>query len=80
MATTVRERKVELHNCTCGARLEVGYFDDRRDARAAAAPVLSDVACPECGKAKTLSLPAGAERTVLVEAVEPTDDGEGVAG
>lgn len=78
--TTVRERKVELHNCTCGVRLEVAYFDDREGARAAATPVLSDVVCPECGKPKTLSLPAGAEKTVLVEAVEPSDDGEGVAG
>ncbi len=76
-----REPKTELHTCTCGARLEVAYFDDRQDDRAAAPPVLSDVACPECGKARTLSLPAGAERTVSVEAAEPdVDDGEGVAG
>lgn len=75
-----RERKTELHSCTCGARLEVAYFDDRQDDRAGAPPVLSDVACPECGKAKALSLPAGAERTVTVEAVGAADDGEGVAG
>jgi hypothetical protein len=76
-----REPKTELHTCTCGARLEVAYLDDRRDHRAAAPPVLSDVACPACGKPKALSLPAGAEKTVRVEAGEPAvDDGEGVSG
>lgn len=79
--STARERKTELHTCTCGARLEVAYFDDRQDDRSAEPPVVSDVACPECGKQRTLSLPAGAEKTVRVEAAESaSDDGEGVAG
>jgi len=62
----------------CGADFEVEYYDDRTGDRAAVPPVLMDIACPACGKAKPVSLPAGAERTVVVELDEgETDEGGG---
>jgi hypothetical protein len=77
--TKTRERKRNPHHCNdCGADFEVGYFDDRKGARAAAPPVLTEVPCPRCGKARSVSLPAGAERTLLVETVEgEADEGGG---
>jgi len=72
--TPGRERKRDPHHCAdCGADFEVEYFDDRRAGeRAATAPVLVDVSCPRCGKPRSVSLPAGSERTLVVE----LDDGE----
>ena len=77
--TSPRERKRDPHHCAaCGADFEVEYYDDRTGARAAAPPVTMDVACPACGKPKTVSLPAGAERTLVVELEEgETDEGGG---
>jgi hypothetical protein len=75
-----RERKRDPHHCAdCGADFEVEYFDDRRAGeRVALPPVLVDVSCPGCGKAKSLSLPAGAERTLVVELDEgETEEGGG---
>jgi DNA-directed RNA polymerase subunit RPC12/RpoP len=75
--TTARERKRDPHHCAdCGADFDVEYFDDRTGDRATAPPVAMDVACPACGKPKTVSLPAGAERTLLVE----LDEGEADEG
>lgn len=75
--TAARERKREPHHCAdCGADFEVEYFDDRTDERAAMPRVTIDVLCPECGKPKPVALPAGAERTVVVE----LDEGEADEG
>jgi hypothetical protein len=71
--TVGRERKRDPHHCAdCGADFEVEYFDDRTGDRATAAPVLVDVPCPRCGKPRSVSLPAGSQRTLVVE----LDDGE----
>ena len=74
---TVRERKRDPHTCAgCGARFDVAYFDDRADS----APLLHDVGCPSCGKAKSISLPQGSERTLLVELDETGGDVEDGGG
>jgi hypothetical protein len=39
-----------------------------------------DVACPLCGRTRSVSLPAGAERTVEVELVEGAEPDEGGGG
>lgn len=76
--TAARERKRDPHHCAeCGADFDVEYFDDRRAGdRVSLPPVLVDVACPACGKTRSVSLPAGAERTVVVE----LDEGEADEG
>jgi hypothetical protein len=76
--TAARERKRDPHHCAeCGADFEVEYYDDRREgARAASAPVPVDIPCPRCGKPRTVSLPAGAERTLVVD----LDEGEADEG
>jgi hypothetical protein len=77
-----RERKRSPHRCECGSGFDVCYFDDRRDPEREAEPVTVQVACPTCGRSKTLCLPEGSDRTVVVEASEATDDDidDGVAG
>jgi hypothetical protein len=76
--TAPRERKRDPHHCAgCGADFEVAYYDDRRAGpRAAASPVLAEVPCPRCRSPRSVSLPAGAERTLLVE----LDEGEADEG
>jgi hypothetical protein len=76
--TATRERKSDPHHCAdCGADFEVEYYDDRRvGQRAAAPPVLAEVACPRCGRPRSVSVPAGAERTLVVE----VDEGEADEG
>jgi hypothetical protein len=78
--TAARERKRDPHHCAeCGADFEVEYYDDRRAGpRAAAPPVLAEVACPRCGRPRSVSVPAGAERTLVVEEEEgEADEGGG---
>jgi hypothetical protein len=78
---TERERKRSPHRCDCGQAFDVCYFDDRQDPMRYEEPVTVQVACPECGRSKTLSLPRGSDRTVVVEASLDDDDVEdGVAG
>ena len=73
MEPNVRERKRDPYTCAgCGARFDVSYFDDRQDS----SPVLHDVGCPRCAHAKSISLPQGAERTLLVELDETEMDAE----
>ena len=75
-----RERKRDPHHCAeCGADFEVEYYDDRlAGPRAAVPPVLAEVACPHCGKPRSVSVPAGAERTLVVEIEEgEADEGGG---
>ena len=68
--TPARERKRDPHQCVdCGADFEVEYFDDRTGERATLPPVPIDVSCPRCGKTRSVSLPAGSERTLVVELV-----------
>lgn len=73
-----RERKAEPHRCSCGAHFEVLYLDDRQDERAALPAEEAEAACPACGQRKSLSLPAGASRTLRVElAADVLADEEG---
>ena len=76
--TALRERKRDPHHCAaCGADFGVEYYDDRRAGpRAAAPPVVIEVACPGCGGRRSMSVPVGAERTVVVE----LDEGEADEG
>lgn len=77
----VRERKRDPHRCLgCAASFEVAYFDDRADERAALPEVLVDVPCPGCGRTKSVSVPAGAERTLEVEIEDNEDAEEGAGG
>ena len=62
-----RERKRSPHHCQCGTAFDVCYFDDRRDPGRDGDPVMVHVACPDCGGSKTVALPPGADRTVVVE-------------
>jgi hypothetical protein len=78
-----RERKRNPHRCECGSAFDVCYFDDRHDPVRYADQVTVQVSCPDCGRSKTLSLPKGSDRTVVVEtsAIAAEDDvDEGVAG
>jgi DNA-directed RNA polymerase subunit RPC12/RpoP len=62
--TPVRDRKRDPYTCAgCGARFDVTYFDDRAES----VPMLHDVACPQCKRAKSVMLPQAAERTLQVE-------------
>ena len=82
MANADRERKRNPHRCECGAAFDVCYFDDRRDPERDREAVTVQVACPACGRPKTLCVPDGADRTVIVEAspLSADDFEEGVAG
>jgi hypothetical protein len=78
-----RERKRSPHRCECGSSFDVCYFDDRRDPARDGDHVTVHVACPACGRSKTLALPDGSDRTVIVEpsALEGDDEvDEGDAG
>jgi len=65
-----RERKRSPHRCDCGQAFDVCYFDDRRDPGRDGDHVTVDVVCPGCARSRTFSVPAGAERTVVVEPSE----------
>jgi len=77
-----RERKRSPHRCDCGQSFDVCYYDDRLDPSRDGDPVDVQVACPACGRPKTLALPEGSDRTVVVESSEFADDehDEGSAG
>ena len=77
-----RERKRSPHRCECGSAFDVCYFDDRRDPVRDREAVTVQVSCPSCARSKTLCVPGGAERTVIVEAsaLSAEDFEEGVAG
>jgi hypothetical protein len=78
---TPRSRKGEPHRCRdCGASFEVTYFDDRTGERALLPMASLDVACPLCGRTRSVSLPAGAERTLEVELTEGAEADEGGGG
>jgi DNA-directed RNA polymerase subunit RPC12/RpoP len=63
-----RIRKSDPHRCPeCGADFEVSYFDDRVGERAQLPLTTTEAACPACGYSRSVSLPAGAERTLQVE-------------
>ena len=82
MANLDRERKRNPHRCECGAAFDVCYFDDRRDPERDREAVTIQVSCPECSRSKTLCVPEGADRTVIVEGSAFSDDDfeDGVAG
>jgi hypothetical protein len=77
-----RERKRSPHRCECGSAFDVCYFDDRRDPVRDREAVTVQVSCPSCGRSKTLCVPEGADRTVIVEASPLSSDDfeDGVAG
>jgi hypothetical protein len=77
-----RERKRSPHRCECGSAFDVCYFDDRRDPVRDREAVTVQVSCPSCGRSKTLCVPEGADRTVVVEAsaLAADDFEDGVAG
>ena len=82
MLNADRERKRNPYRCECGSAFDVCYFDDRRDPLRDREAVTVQVSCPSCGRAKTLCVPEGADRTVIVEASPSAADDfeEGVAG
>jgi hypothetical protein len=75
---TARERKCDPHQCgACDTRFAVTYFDDRRGSRDLGS-ALVEVPCPACGKPRSVALPVGAERTLVVELDEAeADEGGG---
>jgi DNA-directed RNA polymerase subunit RPC12/RpoP len=76
-----RARKSNPHRCPeCDAAFEVSYFDDRTGERAELPMTTAEAACPACGHARSLSLPAGAERTLQVELSEGAEADEGGGG
>ena len=75
-----RERKRDPHRCLgCSAQFEVTYFDDRGEERGPL-PVLAEVACPRCGRKKSVSVATGAEQTLEVELDEIGEADEGSGG
>ena len=82
MANADRERKRNPHRCECGSTFDVCYFDDRRDPERGSEADTIQVSCPACARSKTLCVPEGADRTVIVEAspLSAEDFEEGVAG
>jgi len=75
----VRQRKSDPHQCAgCGTRFEVTYFDDRRGSRDVGS-ALVEIPCPTCRKPRSMALPIGAEKTVVVEVdeAEPDEGGGG---
>lgn len=76
-----RSRKSDPHHCpSCGASFEVTYFDDRTGERALLPMASLDVPCPLCGRMRSVSLPAGAERTLGVELIDGAEADEGGGG
>jgi hypothetical protein len=76
---TPRDRKRDPHQCgECATRFDVTYFDDRRGSRDVG-PALIEVSCPACGRPRSVALPVGAEKTLLVEIDEAESD-EGGGG
>jgi hypothetical protein len=58
-------------------RFDVTYLDDRRGSREGSG--LVEVPCPRCGKPRSVTLPAGSEKTLLVE-INETEADEGGGG
>jgi hypothetical protein len=76
-----RERKRAPHLCAgCGSRYDVCYYDDRQDDMQEPTGSMIEVHCPHCSKPKTVSVPRGAERTVVIEPVEHEETDEGGGG
>ena len=76
MEAKTRERKRDPHTCAgCGASFDVTYYDDRAES----APSLYDVRCPRCGKAKSVTIPTGAEKTLRLE-LDESEHEEGGSG
>lgn len=81
MPAEARARKSEPHHCPgCGAAFDVTYFDDRTDSRAQLPMTTTEARCPDCGQARSVALPAGAERTLAVERREGVESDEGEGG
>ena len=76
-----RVRKSDAHRCpACSAGFEVTYFDDRVGERALLPMTIARAACPACGHSRSVSLPAGSERTLRVELSEGVEADEGGGG
>jgi hypothetical protein len=76
-----RARKSEPHRCpACGAAFDVTYFDDRSGPRAQLPMITAEAACPDCGRTRSVALPAGSERTLAVEPLDGVEADEGEGG
>lgn len=81
MPAEARARKSHPYRCPrCDAAFEVTYFDDRTGDRAHLPLTTAEAACPACGHTRSISLPAGAERTLEVERSEGVEADEGGGG
>ena len=69
------ERKWDPHTCGgCAAAFEVGYDEDLDDAPDTEA----EVACPVCGRHRSVCVPEGAVADLVVElAGDEADEGAG---
>ena len=70
------ERRWEPHTCAaCETHFEVGYSERPEEAAFSAA----EIACPVCGKHKTVSIPRGAEKDLRIrrDLDEEVDEGTG---
>jgi hypothetical protein len=73
-----RVRKKDPHTCPkCSTAFDVSYFDDRIGERSLLPLAIAKASCPSCGHSRTISLPAGAERTLVVEPSDGGQDDEG---
>jgi hypothetical protein len=76
---TPRDRKRDPHQCgECATRFDVTYFDERRGSRDVGS-ALVEVPCPACGRPRSVALPVGAEKTLLVE-IDESESDEGGGG
>ena len=76
-----RVRKSDPHRCpACDAGFEVTYFDDRVGERSLLPMTIARVDCPACGQGRSVSLPAGSERTLRIEHSEGVEADEGGGG
>ena len=76
-----RVRKSDPHRCPkCKAGFDITYFDDRIGERSLLPMTIAKAACPACGHSRTISLPAGSERTLQIEPREGADADEGGGG
>ena len=81
MPAEARARKSEPHRCPeCGATFDVTYYDDRTGPRSQLPMTTTRAACPACGHARSVALPAGAEHLLAVELREDGEADEGGGG
>jgi hypothetical protein len=76
-----RVRKRDPHRCPkCSAAFDVTYFDDRVGERSLLPMTIAKAACPSCGHSRTVSMPAGSDRTLVIELSVGPEADEGGGG